>query len=298
MNNAIVYSIHSNNTKIDTLPQWRQTRYSIDTLRSFNKDIPIVIYMSPVGISNTITMPLNMHNVTIKEFNAKPEDALDNQMLSTLTSHKWVSTFDALELYDNVLYVDGDTVWYKDPNVLFNKYGSGDTIVSKEDQLKVFVDFAGIKNKVMNDGVNLLSSNMLKYKDYILEQRVLRVKEWQDKYRDVDDDDIKTLGIQWASCQYAVSEAMHDIGLPVIFFDRSDVLLGSEDLALHEPESSGAAVCHYLSHNSSKMLPEQYNLWIGSNTRHGKIKSITIRNGTTYAATNMGEFNVVDLYDS
>ena len=251
--------------------------------------------MSPIGISDTITMPLNMDNLTIKEFEAKPEDTLDNQMLSTLTSHKWVSTFDALQIYDNVLYVDGDTVWYKDPDILFSKYGNKDRIVSKEDQLKLFVDFAGIKNKVMNDGVNLVSSKMLIYRDYILEQRVLRVKEWQDKYSAIESDDIKTFGIQWASCQYAVSEAMHDIGLPVIFFDSSEVLLGSEDLALHEPESSGAVVLHYLSHNTSKILPKKYSLWIGSTTPLGKIKSISIRGGTTYAITDNGEFNVLDL---
>ena len=143
MKNVIIYSLHSNFPKIDTLLQWREMRYSIDRLREFNKDIPIKIYMSPVGIVESATMPLDLHNAEIIQFNATAYDGLADQNLARFVSHKWNSTFHALETYgyDNALYIDGDTIWYDDPAKLFDKYGNTDYIYTKRDKFDRFIDF-------------------------------------------------------------------------------------------------------------------------------------------------------------
>lgn len=269
MNNVIVYSLHSNFPKIDTLLQWREMRYSIDRLREFNKDIPVKIYMSPIGVTESATMPLDLHNAEVIEFNATAYDGLADQNLARFVSHKWNSTFDALERYgyDNALYVDGDTIWYDDPQKLFDKYGDTEYIYTKRDKFDRFVDFmkdnGDIFSEPMNDGVNLVSKHVLKHKDYILNERFKRVHQWQEKYKDLKDEEITVHGIQWTSYQYAISEAMNDIGMPVKFFDSSDVLVASEMDTFEGISESGATIFHYLNHNAYLFIPFWYTIAAG-----------------------------------
>jgi hypothetical protein len=286
MKNVIVYSLHSNFPKIDTLLQWREMRYSIDKLREFNKEIPVKIYMSPVGVTESATMPLNLENAEVIEFNATAYDGLSDQNLARFVSHKWNSTFDALEKYgyDNALYVDGDTVWYDDPQKLFDKYGNSDYIYTKKDRFDRFVDFMkdgkDIFAEPMNDGVNMVSKKILKYKDYILNERFKRVHEWQEKYKNLDDEEIAVHGIQWTSYQYAISEAMNDIGMPVKFFDSSDVIVASELDTFEDIEQSGATVFHYLNHNAYLFLPFWYTITTGMKVRHNGIQCKVIKINT------------------
>lgn len=269
MKNAIVYSLHSNLLKIDSLLQWREMRYSIDTLRKFNKDIPIKIYISPIGVADSATIPLNLHNAEIVEFNAPGYDKLLDQNLARFVSHKWISTFHALETYeyDNVLYVDGDTIWYDDPEKLFSKYGNTDYIYTKRDNFDLFIDFMKNNGEIvaepMNDGVNLVSKKVLKYKDYILNERFSRVYQWQEKYKDLKDEEITIHGIQWASCQYAISEAMNDIDMPVRFFDTPDVFIASEMDTFEGISESGSVIFHYLNHNAYLFIPFWYTIAAG-----------------------------------
>jgi hypothetical protein len=282
MNNAIVYSVHTNFPKIDTLLQWREIRYSIDRLREFNTDIPVKIYMSPVGIASTIKMPVNMHNAEIIEFDADSYEGIYDRALARYVSHKWTSTFDALERFDldNVLYVDGDTIWYDDPQRLFDKYSDKDTIYTKEDHFDVFIDFMKEKGEItvppLNDGINMVSRKMLKDKDYIMSERLSRVLVWQSKYSGLHDD-ISGSGIQWASYQYAISEAMNDIGNPVIFFDPEDVLLATEMDGFKNVASSGAVVFHYLNYNAHLFLPFWYTIAVGSKILHDGVKGKVLK---------------------
>ena len=66
MGNAIVYSFHLRAGGIKDLACYKQLRYSIDTLRRFNTDIPVYVYISP---SNIDTSALGLgNNVTIIKF--------------------------------------------------------------------------------------------------------------------------------------------------------------------------------------------------------------------------------------
>lgn len=287
MKNVVVYSVHSNFPKIDTLLQWREIRYSVDSLREFNHDIDIKIYMSPTGISSSATMPTNMHNVEVIEFDAIAYSGLSDQNLARFVSHKWNSTFHALENYgyDNALYVDGDTIWYDDPEKLFNKYGNSDYIYTKLDKFDRFVDFMKDNGEIfaepMNDGVNMVSKKVIQYKDYILKERFKRVHCWQEKYKDLKDEEITIHGIQWTSYQYAISEAMNDLGMPVKFFSSDDVLIASEMDSFEEIDKSGAILFHYLNHNAYLFMPFWYTIAAGTKIQHlGKYyKVLKISNG-------------------
>lgn len=297
MKNAIVYSLHSNSPKLDSLLQWRQTRYSLDTLRSLNPDIPVKVYLSPPGILDTAIMPYRKDNVEYIEFDADADIRMDDINKARLTNHKWISTFDALSRFnfDNVLYVDGDTIWYKDPEILFSKYGGNESIYSKIEHMDDLKKTLGIKNDIMNDGINMVSKYILKYKDYILKERYDRTYAWQEQFRNCHDEDLR-YGIQWAACQYAISEAMSDIGNEVKYFDISDVLLASDEMGCHEPHNSGAIVFHYLNCNSSKFLPAKYMLSVGSKTEHGKILKIYRDGEDTIIKTDVQELNALAFF--
>lgn len=296
MKNAIVYSIHSNSPKLDPLIAWRQIRYSIDTLRIVNKKIPVKVYISPPGIIDTAVMPYQSENIEYIEFNATADKRIDDANKARLTGHKWISTFNALEKFDfdNVIYVDGDTVWYKDPEILFEKYGGSEHIYSKQDRMDNFVGFLGIEAPVMNDGVNMVSKKVLKYKDYILKERYDRVFAWQERFRNTHDEQ-NIYGIQWLSCQYAVSEAMKEVGIPVKYFDIGDVLLASDPMGCHYPEKSGAVLFHYLAQNTNKFLPKWYNISVGVMTPAGKITKIYRKDDQTFAIINNNSINVLAL---
>lgn len=296
MKNAIIYSLHCNEPKIDSLSQWQQTRYSIDTLRLFNADIPIKVYLSPPGILDTAIMPYEKTNVEFIEFDAQPDKRLDDLSASRFTSHKWTSTFNAIEEFtlDNALYVDGDTIWNADPEILFDKYGNSERIYTKQDLYTPFINAINLKSPAMNDGVNMVSKKILKHKNYITEQRVLRVVEWQQNYKDKLSDDLFFVGIQWAACQYAISEALADIGEPVYFFDDNDVLLSSELSSLKTIESVNPVVFHYFNQNSKTYLKNWYSLRPGLIIKYlnSKYKIISLKkDGDVCFAT------IKNLYD-
>lgn len=281
MSNAIIYSLHSDNPKLDSLVQWRQLRHSIDTLRSVNKEIDIKVYISPVGVLQSAILPIDKTNLEFIEFNAIPYEGFLDQKISRLIAHKWESSFDAHERFDfdNVMYVDTDVIWNKDPEVIFDKYGYTESIYSKQDKYESFIEFLKPKGIPMNDGINLISKKAIKHKDHILKSRASKVIGWQNKHIDADDE-MMTNGIQWAACQYAVSEAMFEIGNPIKFFDHQDVLLASEMDDLGETDHTKCAAFHYLNNNTNQFLPNKYKIAPGYQTEIGKILKIT-RDGVT-----------------
>lgn len=261
MNNAIVYSMHCSNPEIELNYSFRQLRYSLDTLRHYNKDIPVKVYLSPVGIFDTIERPIAVPNVEYIEFNAEEDPRFEHATYALWTSHKWPSTFDALERfgYDNVLYVDADTFWGADPQILFDKYGNSEYIWSKQDFFDDFFKFIKLNHTPMNDGVNLVSNKILKYKERILRERIERVLDWQEEFASFEDERLKVEGVQWAACQYAVSEYMGYLGRPVQFFDTKDVCLAHEYENMSVEDQLMIVVCHYLNYNTDYYLPAVYS---------------------------------------
>lgn len=261
MNNAIVYSIHSSEPEIELNRNFRQLRYSLDTLRHYNKDIPVKVYVSPPGILDTITKPISYPNVEYIEFNAEEDPRFEHKVYALWTSHKWPNTFDALIRfnYDNVLYVDSDTFWGADPQILFDKYGDSDHIWAKQDFFYAFFEIMKLNQTPMNDGVNMVSKKMLRYADRILSERIERVLDWQEEFDDLQDRKLRDEGVQWAACQYAISEFMGYVNKPVKFFDTKDVALAHEYDDMDVNDQLMVVVCHYLNYNTDRFLPAYYS---------------------------------------
>lgn len=258
--NAIVYSIHSSNPSIEDNANFQQLRYSIDTLRKYNKDIDIKVYISPSDALETKEKPLPTHNIEYIAFDAKADPRLEHQLYALWTSHKWQNAFRALEDFDyeNILYIDTDTFWQSDPEKIFRDYGNQEFIWTKADRYIKFIDFMKLKNIAINDGVNLLSKKMLKYKDGILNARVEKVLEWQEEYSYLGDYEMRASGIQWAACQYAVSEYLCEIGVPPKFFKEEDVAILDDYESMSLKERSEVGLVHYFNFATHVFLPQEY----------------------------------------
>lgn len=263
-NNAIVYSIHSSHSLIEHNENFQQLRYSIDTIRKYNSDIDIKVYISPSNAFGTRWKTVPTHNVEYISFDAKADPRFEHQLYALWTSHKWQNTFRALEDYgyDNVLYIDADTVWQTDPENIFNKYGNQESIWTKQDVFLDFMEFMNLDNPVLNDGVNLVSKLMLPYKDALLNARVEKVLGWQEKYLDLGEYDMRVYGVQWAACQYAVSEYLYEAGIPPKFFDKMDVAVLDEYDEMTDSEKASCGVLHYFNFATERFLPPEYTMGI------------------------------------
>jgi hypothetical protein len=258
--NAIVYSIHSSNLEIEHNANFQQLRYSIDTIRKYNKSIDIKVYISPSHIFETRTKPIPRDNVEYIPFDAKADPRFEHQLYALWTSHKWENAFRALEeyQYDNVLYTDADTLWQIDPEYIFAAYGDEECLWAKQDVYDTFINFLNLDNEVINDGVILLSKKMLKYKNGILKARIDKVLEWQEQYSDLGHYEMRSFGIQWVACQYAVSEYLHEINLPPKYFNKYDVAVLEDYEQMTTKERSTVSLLHYYSFAAHEFLPKEY----------------------------------------
>lgn len=266
MNNAVVYSIHISEKKLSLNYAFEQLKMSVESIRSFNKDIPIKVYLSPMHRIPDNTASILGDNVEVIPFNASADIRLDHKMYALWTSHKWSSSFRALREYkfDNIMYVDTDTYFQKDPEYFFTKYGNTTSIYGRPDISDRWTTVFGVTNGGMNDGQFLLSKHTLKHESNILRERVEYVYKLQRKFKDEPDDEIRITGVQWVSCQYAISEYLQKIGNPLKWFDDDDVYLVHmlsefKVIPLHKIQNFG--LIHYLNYNMEHFAPKAYEVF-------------------------------------
>jgi hypothetical protein len=255
MKNAIVYSFHLRSGKLTDLYCYKQLKYSIDTLRKFNPGIPIYIYISPSRI-NTSNLGFDK-NVNIIKFDINddggwPKDWVELGYLEFL-KHRWEKAIESIHRFDldNILYLDTDTVFHGDPEVLFSKYGSSNHIWAKPD------NSSDLMSKVevwpgMNDGQFILSKE-LATRD-ILHHMKFYVNHILSKNKEnLVDKDYRNLC--WLSTQYAVWDYFKNHNNPIRHFDENEVMLHTEP---EYKDTSKLIVHHYFSGNTEKFLPKEY----------------------------------------
>lgn len=266
MKNAIVYSLYVGEDDISKNYNFEQLKLSLKTIRDINLTIPVFVYVSPVGLlPKYAAYPLT--TAQFVEFDLNWDNRLEHETYAKWTSHKWQSAFHALEKYelDNILYIDTDTFFQKDPQLLFNKYGNRNAIVGKKDISEDWTKVFDVKNGGMNDGQFLISKQMLQHKDELLKERVEYVLRLQEKFKESKDDNIKITGIQWVSCQYAISEYLNKIGKPLEFFDESDVHIVykfHEFKQLDKDTLNNFILIHYLNYHTRFFCPPAYQVYL------------------------------------
>lgn len=266
MKNAIVYSMHVEEKKLKQNYSFEQLRLSVLSLRKYNQNIQVFVYISPSHKLDQSTLRIPRDNLTFVRFNADYDRRLDHYVYSIWTSHKWKNAFDALRKneLDNVLYVDTDTLYKRDPEELFKKYGNTGSVYGKPDVSDKWTNIFRAQNGGMNDGVFMLSKHTLKYEKELLQYRNDYVYKLQEKYRFHTDQEVKELGVQWVACQYGVSEYLLSVGNPLRFFDDEDVYnVGYFDAYQELPEEYKNNICitHYLSYNMWHFAPSARKIY-------------------------------------
>ena len=238
-----------------------EMRYSIDTLRYRNGDVPVYVYFSPEGILDNVNHDIRTkHNVNVRYF--------DNTLINThlwdekfrvegfwnLLYHRWQNAIRCVLDHDLdcVLFIDSDTVFHKDVNILFDKYNDRDVVWAKPDNSTPLLNLFNIGG-AMNDGQFLLSKSAAKKLSENLEADQSRLVNYLLNYKDENNLPNK----HWTSIQFASYMLCLEKNIPVKYFAGDEVMISSEpdtrtieNLILH----------HYFSGLRKKYLPEDYQL--------------------------------------
>ena len=255
MGNAIVYSFHVRSGKVKNLFCYKQLRYSIDTLRKFNKDVPVYVYISPSSID---TSDLGFDsNVNIVKFDSVDNDGWPEDWVNLgyfeFLKHRWQNAIESIHSYglDNILYLDTDTVFHGDPNKLFEKYGSTNHLWAKPDNSNDLMAKVEVWPG-MNDGQFILSKELAK-KDIMSHIKFYVNHTLSHNKEKLTDTEWKNLC--WVSTQYAVWDYFQNCNNPVRHFDDAEVMLHIEP---EYRDTSNLIVHHYYSGNTNKFVPKEY----------------------------------------
>ena len=255
MKNAIVYSFHLRDGKLKDLHCYKQLRYSVDTLRKFNKNIPVYVYISSSSIdTSNLGFDNNTHIVKfdIKDDGGWPKDWVELGYLEFL-KHRWEKAIESVHSFDldNILYLDTDTVFHGDPEVLFSKYGSTNCMWAKPDNSNDLMSKIEVWPG-MNDG-QFIMSKQLASKDILTHIKfyVNHVLS-KNKYK-LTDEEYRNLS--WVSTQYAVWDYFQNHNNPVKHFDEYEVMVSTEP---ETKNTDNLIIHHYYSGNTHKFLPKEY----------------------------------------
>jgi hypothetical protein len=253
MKNAIVYSFVLRSGNIKDLYCYKQLKYSIDTLRKYNQDIPVYIYIAGADLSNLAFDK----NVYIVKFDVIDDGGWPNDLVKLgyleFSKPMWENAIQSIHDYglDNILYLDTDTVFHNDPEILFNKYGSTEYLWAKPDNsadiMRIVEVWPG-----MNDGQFILSK-ALANKD-ILSHMKFYVNHITSKHKDkLTNQQYKDLC--WISTQYAVWDYFQNQKNPVRYFDDKEVMLHVEP---EHNNTDNLILHHYYTGNTAKFVPKKY----------------------------------------
>lgn len=253
--NAIVYSFHVRDGSISYSRCYRQLKYSIDTLRKFNKQIPVYVYVSPSSLDTSLVefdSKTTIVKFDISDDGGWPEDWVSRGYLEFL-KHRWENAIGAVESckLDNILYLDTDTVFHNDPQILLDKYGSTKHLWAKPDNSNDLMAKVEVWPG-MNDGQFILSKelankDMLRHMKFYVNHILSRHKEKLTDY--------EYRNLCWVSTQYAIWDYFQHAKNPVRYFDENEVMLHIEP---EHKNTDNLVLHHYYSGNMEKFVPKEY----------------------------------------
>ena len=268
--NAIIYSVYVENQNLSNNYNFEQLKTSLRSLRSFNKSIPVKIYVCATKAQDMhLLEDLKDAATEFVLFNLKFDKRLTGGIYTRWTAHKWPNTLDAIQKFnlDNALYVDTDTFFQKDPAYLFEKYGYTNQIWGKPDVEKIWPDRFELNYMGMNDGQQMVSKLTLDYLEALIFARDEMVYMMQEKYADANDEKL-SIAIQYIYGQYAVSEFLISIGNPLKHFDDEDVLVIVDPNKFDSaPYKDEVALVHFCNTNMERFDPDAYKVYLENNLK-------------------------------
>ena len=256
MNNGIVVSmVVDEQYEIEHHNIYKQLSHSLNTLRKVNKDIKVKVYYSykkELPQNHSVYFPEDPNTEFIPFENNISSDWHSGFWSAWVVEHRWVNAFRGLEDFDfdNIINMDTDTEFFRDPEELFEKYGNTEFIWTREDTCDDLTKTLRIYPAI-NDGLTVISKNILKHKDMCMSSMKQYINYTLEKYQPLlSEKDYYQL--PWVIIQYSVFDYFDSRSLHR-YFDKDDVLMHVED------KKDTHVVHHYFSSNSSKFLP----VWLG-----------------------------------
>jgi hypothetical protein len=256
MNNGIVVSIALDDIyDIEHHNLYKQLSHSLNTLRKVNKDISVKVYYSykkELPKNHLTYFPEDPNTEFIPFENNISSDWHPGFWSAGVVEHRWVNAFRGLEdfNFDNILNMDTDTEFFIDPEELFKKYGNTEFIWSREDNCDDITKMLRIY-PAMNDGVTIVSKNILKHKEACFSSMKEYINYTLKKYQPILSEK-HYYQLPWIIIQYSIFDYFNSRNLNK-YFEENDVLLHVED------KKNTSIVRHYFSANSSMFLP----VWLG-----------------------------------
>lgn len=256
MNNGIVVSIvFKEDIDVEHNHMYKQLSHSLNTLRKVNNTIAVKVYYShKTGLpeNHSLYFPEDLNTEFIHFENTVSSDWHSGFWSAELVEHRWINAFKGLEdfNFDNIISMDTDTQFFRDPEELFAKYGNTEYIWAREDncddltkRLKIY--------PAINDGITIVSKNILKHKNMCLLSMKQYINYTLEKYQPLlSEKDYHSL--PWVIIQYSIFDYFFERGI-CSYLDKDDVLLHIEN------KKDTHILHHYFSGNSSKFLPQ----WLG-----------------------------------
>lgn len=254
MKNGIVVSmVVDKNYDIEHHNLYKQLSHSLNTLRKVNKDIKVKVYYSygkELPENHSVYFPEDPNTEFIPFENNISSDWHTGFWSAAVVEHRWVNAFRGLEDFDNIINMDTDTEFFRDPEELFEKYGNTEFIWTREDTCDDLTKTLRIYPAI-NDGLTVISKNILKHKDMCMSSMKQYINYTLEKYQPIlSEKDYYQL--PWVIIQYSLFDYFDSRNLHR-YFDKDDVLMHVED------KKDTHVVRHYFSSNSSKFLP----VWLG-----------------------------------
>ena len=256
MNNGIVISVVFNESyDIEHNHMYKQLSHSLNTLRKVNKNIKVKVYFSykkEFPKNHSLYFPEDTNTEFIAFENKVSPDWHPDFWSAEIVEHRWVNAFKGLEdfNFDNILTMDTDTEFFRDPEELFEKYGNTEFLWSREDNCDDLTKTLKIYPAI-NDGATVVSKNILKHKDMCLLSMKEYINYTLEKYKPLlSEKDYHQL--PWVIIPYSVYDYFYKKNINK-YFDKNDVLMHIED------KKDTHVIRHYFSSNSSKFLPA----WLG-----------------------------------
>lgn len=208
-------------------------------------------------------LELNLNNLKIIKFNTFIDKRMNNAVYASWQHVKWMAAIDCLKRFelDNLMYVDTDTIFQKDPSYFFKKYGNSDYIYGRNDVVDEYTSILNVDGRGMNDGIFILSKTTIPYLKNLVSARSDYVYNAQERFKDSNSFLQTDWMAQWLSGQHGVFEYLKKINKPLKTIDNDDiyeVVSYDKYKNLTEEEKNKYAIIHYFNFNAMYFCPQSF----------------------------------------
>lgn len=271
---AIVYSYNRRadaRVGLNNLYHYDEMLYSVSTVRKYNKNIPIYIYLSPQFVMEYTDTKIDklFENVniiyfdnTFSEYDKWPEKYIRMEYWHCL-QHRWKNAMNCIieNNFDRILFLDSDTILHDDVNNLFEIYSDENSFYALDDCTYHILEKLKVTHPTisfgMNDGQFILSKKIANklFENFFDTHRKIIIDLLENSAEILTESEHTHL--HWLAGQYALYLLLETYQIPYSKFDIQHVQFSTQP---DHNDTSKLILHHYFSGNRHKYLKYDFNL--------------------------------------